>query len=199
MYNKDNLYSLKIKSVAIGDKSENESCGFGIRQSIKVIGLYNPKAGYKLFYDSNEDTLLKAFWNYINEPSRNIDTLVGWSSKVYDFPMIYQRTLINKVAINNMKFPLISELQNYKNDNLLDASLLWKCGGNKCDSLMDVANALGYFKNEKELTAFEEMADSYQVFYPMYLTEISNNKEGKAIKFIKDQLRFIWDITDLLI
>ena len=199
MYNKDNLYSLKIKSVVTGNKNEDESCGFGIRQSIKIIGIYNPKTGYKFFYDGNEDNLLKTFWGYINDPSRRIDTLVGWSSKVYDFPMLYQRTLINKVAISNMKFPLISELQNYKNDNLLDASILWKCGGNKCDALIDVANALGYFKDEKEVNDFKAMADNYQSFYPMYLAEISNKKEGKAVKFIKDQLKFIWDITDLLV
>lgn len=198
--NKNNLYSIKIKAIPIENQLENlESCGFGITQKIKIIGLYNPQCGYKIFYDEDESNLLKTFWGYANDPKNNIVTLIGWASKSYDFPLIYQRTIINKVAIKDMRFPLITELQNYKNDNLLDAALLWKCGGSKCDSLYQVAKTLNYFHDEEERINFREMSNNYEAFYKMYLADISNNNLGKATIFIRDQLKFIWDIADLLI
>ena len=89
--------------------------------------------------------------------------------------------------------------RNYKNDNLLDAALLWKCGGSKCDSLYQVARTLNYFHDEEERIAFKEMSDHYEVFYKMYLADISNNNIGKATIFLRDQLKFIWDIADLLV
>ena len=198
--NKNNLYSIKVKAVPIESQLENpESCGFGITQKIKIIGIYNPKCEYKIFYNEDESKLLKDFWDYVNDINNDVVTLVGWASKSYDFPLIYQRTIINKIYITNMRFPLISELQNYKNDNLLDAALLWKCGGSKCDSLYQVARTLNYFHDEEKRIAFKEMSDHYEVFYKMYLADISNNNIGKATIFLRDQLKFIWDIADLLV
>lgn len=207
LFNINTTCSLKIKAINLPGINEKDSItdtsSFGLRQQIKVIGLYkpnekDPEKSYIIFYNEDEKELLKTFWNFINDPENNIYALTTWAGKSYDFPMLYQRTIINKVPITNMHFPLISEL-NYNNEKLIDAANFWKCGGSKIDSLFNVANALGFFKSPDEINTFKLMAENYKSFYPLFIAEVSNKKEGIATKFLKDQLKFVYDITDYLI
>lgn len=105
---------------------------------ILVIGLYHDNSIVEVL-QSDERTMLEAFWRVWGKGG----LMVGFACKSFDFPFIFQRSLINNV-------PVPEDLWEgrYLNRRVVDLQERWCCFSNRIEgqSLNAVCQALGLGK-----------------------------------------------------
>lgn len=202
-----NDYIVKIKTEPLDNTNkfvESNLASFGVTNKICVIGVYNIlEKQYKFFDNEDEASLLKDFWDYVSQG--DVNRLIGWSSKFYDFPLIYQRTLINKITLSNFKFPLPIDLgtfkeKNYQNGILVDLSEYWRCGRfSTSDKLYNMGIAFNLFINDEEREFFLKEERNFKEFYKNWSASEKNGGVNFSKEFLILQLRLINSLKDYLL
>lgn len=109
-----------------------------ITGQILVIGLYHDNSIVEIL-QSDERTMLEAFWRVWGKGG----LMVGFACKTFDFPFIFQRSLINNVPV-----PEDLWVGRYLNLRVIDLQERWCCFSNRIEgqSLNAVCQALGLGK-----------------------------------------------------
>ena len=201
-------YIIKVKTIPIEniDKlAEEKFAANSLTSKICVIGIYNKKLKEYVFIEnSNESKLLSAFWQYVHQDN-DIIRLIGWNSRLFDIPMLYQRTLITKTELKDFRFPLPMDLstfreKNYSDGIILDLADFWRCGRvNKADKLYNMAIAFNLFENDTERQFFLSQELGYKDFYSNWVNSNSENRINSSKEFLKLQLRVIDQLMEYLV
>lgn len=151
-------FAIKIKTTASekaidilrGDKERLDKAALSaITGKIVYIGLMYCEKGNNevISFKGKEKDILQEFWNYVNTCSNVGVSLISWYGNTFDFPFIYQRTIVNGVKLKTM-FPPMESLntfnQNKGENKLIDLGKIWSCnkfGSN--NNLYDVGYACG--------------------------------------------------------
>jgi DNA polymerase elongation subunit (family B) len=203
--------ALKIKTTNVdyfNELRDGESASPGVNSKIYAIGLMliddsDAIESKKIFFNENEKELLLDFWNYIcniNEPI----SLVTWHGSLFDFPILYQRTYINKIAVKNFNFPMIETLGTFKANSainqLVDLGHIWKCGNFKqYDKLYNVAIAFNLFESEQEKNFFKVEEERFKTAYADWSESIKNCTQNISKMFLELQLTLIKKLAKIII
>ena len=204
------VFSLKIKikpcSEELKEKFTNvDKASFGVTHQICCIGVGNESGTQMVFNSDNEARLIENFWQFANDwlnlgdPSKEL-IFATWCGNQFDVPILYERTIANKVAISNMRFPLMAEVNtfaaNKRRGTFVDLSVIWKCNKfGSYDSLYNVATACDLFDTDEQRESLKNY--DFLNFYSDTVT--GGDAEKEAMKNLDTQLKIIYKLSELLI
>lgn len=195
-----NNFILKIKTQEIKNYNllkDSVAVSPGVDSEISLIALksvIDNSEDLIIFYEKdNEQKILNDFWNFVNSTDCN---LITWGGKLFEFPLLYQRTFAKNLEVKNMRFPLPIDVGTYKassyQNELIDLMQYWKCGSIRNDKLINVAISCGIVSDPKDVEFFIEQETNYKNFLSDFL---SDTKNSNSSKFLKMQMHIIKELA----
>lgn len=130
---------------------------------IDVISQYKSIIFTKSYFNNDEESLLNAFANFLNENETNpaFAYLCGHNIKEFDIPFICRRMLVNQIKIPRLIS--ISGFKPWQTPQLIDTMELWKFGDYKNYISLDLMCSIFNIESPKCKMSGDKIHDAYWV------------------------------------